>query len=148
MTNFILVLILIMNYSNIAVCDQPDLFTPKNNTEHRYHIIPDVMNKIQVLENNINKTGAKIYDADSLPVFPGFPKVINGQSTEGGIYCQMDTDSDMEIVYGIGTTIQAWNIDGSIVSGWPKTLTYNTHGAPSYGVIDGDGESEIVKGTA
>ncbi|MBK6536838.1 MAG: T9SS type A sorting domain-containing protein [Ignavibacteria bacterium] len=148
MTNFILVLILIMNYSNIAVCDQPDLFTPKNNTEHSYHIIPDVMNKVQVLENNINKTGAQIYDADSLPVFPGFPKVINGQSTEGGIYCQMDTDSDMEIVYGIGTTIQAWNIDGSIVTGWPKTLTYNTQGAPAYGDIDGDGEAEIVIGTA
>ena len=61
MTNFILVLILIMNYSNIAFCDQPDLFTPKNNTEHRYHIIPDVMNKIQVLENNISRTFNTIF---------------------------------------------------------------------------------------
>ena len=140
MTNFILVLILIMNYSNIAFCEQPDLFIPNNNTEYSYHIIPDVMNKAQVLESNISNTGAQIYDADSLPVFPGFPKVINGQSTEGGIYCQMDTDSDMEIVYGIGTTIQAWNIDGSIVTGWPKTLTYNTQGAPAYGDTDGDGD--------
>ena len=142
----IIVLILILNYFNIALCDQADLFNQKNNPG--YQIIPDVMNKVQVLESNRGNTGTKIYDADSLPVFPGFPRVVNGQSTEGGIYCQMDADSEMEIVYGIGTTMQAWNIDGSIVTGWPKTLTYNTQGAPAYGDIDGDGEAELVIGTA
>ena len=44
--------------------------------------------------------------------------------------------------------LQAWNIDGSNVTGWPKTLSFNAQGAPSYGDIDGDGEAEIVIGTA
>ena len=134
MKNFILILILAVYES--AFCDGP------------YLVIPDVMNKVSILENDGNSQVRKVFDADSLPIFTGFPKITNGQSVEGGIYCQMDSDPALEIVYGIGTTVQAWNIDGSVVSGWPKTLSYNAQGAPSYGDINGDGAAEIVIGSA
>ena len=136
-----LILIFLMAISYTALCDEP----PKN-----FRIIPDVMNKVLIYENDVNsiRPYGKVFDADTLPIFTGFPKVVNGQSVEGGIYCQMDADPEYEIVYGIGATLQAWNIDGSNVTGWPKTLSYNAQGAPSYGDIDGDGEAEIVIGSA
>ena len=134
MKNFILLLFLTFNLS--AFCDEP------------FIVYPDVMNKISIIENSEGVQVRKFYDADSLPVFPGFPKVVNGQSVEGGIYCQMDADSELEIVYGIGLTVQAWNIDGSNVTGWPKSISFNAQGAPSYGDIDGDGVAEIVIGSA
>jgi len=134
MKNFILIILLTINLS--AFCDEP------------YIVFPDVMNKVSILENTNGVQEKKFYDADSLPVFPGFPKIINGQSFEGGIYCQMDSDIELEIVYGIGLTVQAWNIDGSNVTGWPKSLSFNAQGAPSFGDIDGDGVEEIVIGTA
>jgi len=106
------------------------------------------MNKVHYLENNGNSLTGKTFDADSFPVYNGFPKIVTGQSFEGGITCQMDSDSELEIVYGIGATIQAWNLDGSNVTGWPVSLSYNAQGAPSYGDIDGDGQAEIVLGTS
>ncbi len=146
MKNFILIFLL--TYSSTAFSGETYLNPGNTSVNHRHIMIPDVMNKVLILEGDENYPIKKVFDADSLPVFPGFPKVVNGQSVEGGIYCQMDTDSEMEIVYGIGTTIQAWNLDGSNVPGWPKTLSYNVQGAPAYGDIDGDGEAEIVIGTA
>ncbi|MFZ1321912.1 MAG: FG-GAP-like repeat-containing protein [Ignavibacteria bacterium] len=134
MKNFILILFLTINLS--AFCDEP------------FIVYPDVMNKVSIVENTEGVQVMKFYDADSLPVFPGFPKIVNGQSIEGGIYCQMDSDSELEIVYGIGMTVQAWNIDGSNLTGWPKSLSFNSQGAPSYGDIDGDGVAEIVIGSA
>lgn len=138
-----LILIILLAFSGSALCDE----AAKN-----IQVIPDVMNKVLIYENDKNNIRpydkAKVLDADTLPVFTGFPKVVNGQSVEGGIYCQMDADSEYEIVYGIGTTVQAWNPDGSSVTGWPKSLTYNAQGAPAYGDIDGDGVEEIVIGTA
>ncbi len=136
-----LMLIFLMAFSYTVLCDEPT----KNS-----QIIPDVMNKVFIYENDVNsiRPYGKVYDADTLPIFAGFPKVVSGQSVEGGIYCQMDADPELEIVYGIGTTLQAWNIDGSNVTGWPKTLSYNVQGAPSYGDIDGDGVAEIVIGSA
>jgi len=134
-----LIFIFLMAFSYNAFCDEP-----KNN----FHIIPDVMNKVLIKDFDGKNNIVRVFDADTLPIFTGFPTVVSGQSTEGGIYCQMDSDSDYEIVYGIGTTLQAWNIDGSNVTGWPKTLTYPAQGAPAYGDIDGDGVDEIVIGTA
>ena len=122
-----------------------------NNDGIGINIIPDVMNKAGV----INSSGdysvidyKQFNQTDSFPVFAGYPEIISGQSFEGGIFCQMDSDSELEIVYGIGQTLQAWNIDGSSVSGWPITLSYNVQGAPAFGDIDGDNQDEIVVGTS
>ena len=109
------------------------------------NIIPDVMNKINMRETEGNTFFSRIVDADSFPLFGGFPLHISGQSVEGGIVCNMDADPDLEIVYNIGFTIQAVNMDGSSVPGWPKTVSaYALDGAPAFGDIDNDGEGEIV----
>lgn len=105
--------------------------------------IPDVMGL-----SNPNNSIQVPYDAspmvDSLPVFPGFPKAIATSSFEGAIYCNMDSDTDLEIVQNFGFTIQAFNKDGSNVPGWPKTVSQPLQGAPAYGDVDGDGQGEIV----
>lgn len=113
-----------------------------------FNIYPDVMNKAGVINSSGEFSVINVNETDSFPVFTGFPKIVSGQSFEGGIFCQMDSDSDFEIVYGAGQTIQAWNIDGSNVTGWPVTLSYNVQGAPALGDIDGDGQDEIVAGTS
>ncbi len=146
MKNIILFLILLLsiNSSGFEIYDSYQVSFMQSD----YNLIPDVMNKVNVLEYDGNNFTGKVFDADSFPVFTGFPKTVSGQSFEGGIFCQMDTDSDFEIVYGIGQTIQAWNIDGSNVTGWPVNLSYPVQGAPSFGDIDGDGQPEIVAGTS
>ena len=63
---------------------------------------------------------------------------------EGGIFCNLDDDPELELVYCINYTVQAFNMDGTPVAGWPKTLSQPTQSAPAFGDIDGDGEGEIV----
>ena len=84
-------------------------------------------------------------------VYPGFPKqglytVISPKT--GAIYCNLDADPEMEIVFGAGETLYAVNLDGSNVTGWPKTFTqyYEAVWTASFGDIDGDGEGEVVAG--
>jgi len=79
--------------------------------------IPDVMNNINVLEQTDNIPNYYTINLDSFPVFSGYPKHISGSSYEGSIFCNMDSDSDLEILINIGYTTQAWNIDGSNVTG-------------------------------
>src|SRR4030095_6491845 len=111
-------------------------------------VIPDVMGYINVIENDGITNKQVVYDVDSFPNFSGYPKNLSGTSFEGGIYCNMDSDTDWEILYNSGSTVNAWNLDGSNVSGWPKTMSYQAQGAPSFGDIDGDGLGESVVGTA
>jgi hypothetical protein len=84
-------------------------------------------------------------------VYPGFPKqglytVISPKT--GAIYCNLDADAEMEIIFGAGETLYAVNLDGTAVTGWPKTFTqyYEAVWTVSFGDIDGDGEGEVVAG--
>ena len=84
-------------------------------------------------------------------VYPGFPKqglysVISPKT--GAIYCNLDSDTEMEIIFGAGETLYAVNLDGTPVTGWPKTFTqyYEAVWTVSFGDIDNDGEGEIVAG--
>jgi len=106
---------------------------------------PDVMGFVNTLETDINGNHyPKIMNIDSFPTFNGYPKNVSGESFEGGIYCQMDNDSALEIVYGVGNFVYAWKLDGSNVPGWPVSLSYTAEGAPAFGDIDGDGQPDIV----
>lgn len=106
--------------------------------------IPDVMG-VSNPRNKITSPYDVITPRDTLPLFPGFPKVISGTTFEGAIYCNMDTDADLEIVINIAYTIQAFNKDGSNVPGWPVNVgTQPLQGAAAFGDIDGDGQEEIV----
>ncbi len=107
--------------------------------------IPDMMNCINVMQYDINGPKPVSINLDSFPVYPNFPKHISGTTFEGSIFCNMDSDPDLEIVINIAYTVQAFNIDGSSVTGWPKTVSsYVLEGAPAFGDIDGDGYGEIV----
>ena len=107
--------------------------------------VPDVMNKVNVLNNATKFQQTLYYESDSLVVFPGFPLTITGNTFEGGIFCNMDNDPELEIVFNVNYTVQALNIDGTSVPGWPKTVSsYALEGAPAFGDIDGDGYGEIV----
>lgn len=107
--------------------------------------IPDMMNCINVMQYDINGPKPVSINLDSFPVYPNFPKHISGTTFEGSIFCNMDSDPDLEIVINIAYTVQAFNIDGSTVTGWPKTVSsYVLEGAPAFGDIDGDGYGEIV----
>jgi hypothetical protein len=108
-------------------------------------ILPDEMNNVNILERDKSGSYSRTVNLDSFPVFTGYPLHISGQSIEGGIVCNMDADPELEIVYGMGFTVQAWNLDGAPVPGWPKTVSsYAVEGAPAFGDIDGDGQGEIV----
>ncbi len=109
--------------------------------------VPDVMNNVLVQKDNGTKFSYKVSEADSFPTFTGYPKNVAGSTFEGGILCNMDNDPELEVVFNIGYTIQAWNMDGTPVPGWPKTVSYPLQGAPAYGDIDGDGQPEIVVAT-
>jgi hypothetical protein len=107
--------------------------------------LPDVMNKISFLQYDLKGSKKITLNLDSIPVFPGFPKNISGSTFEGSIFCNMDNDPEMEIVINIGYTVQAFNLDGTSVTGWPKTVSsYAAEGAPAFGDIDGDGYGEII----
>ncbi len=106
---------------------------------------PDVMGFFNVINaDNKGNFETKVYNVDSFPTFNGYPKTVSGESFEGGIYCQMDADSSLEIVYGLGNFVYALKLDGSNVPGWPVSLSYTAEGAPAYGDIDGDGDPDIV----
>ena len=109
-------------------------------------IVPDEMGYVNYVEMDEVLKKHEPANLDSFYLFPGWPIIVTGSCYEGGIYCNMDADPDPEIVYGIGYTVQAWNIDGSSVPGWPQSITYPATGSPAYGDIDSDDEPEIVVG--
>ena len=116
-----------------------------SNSNNSIKYIPDVMGNVNLLDNEGNMLVVHTDNPDSFPMYSGFPVNITSATTaEGGIFCNMDGDPELEIVYNTGLSVQARNLDGSSVPGWPKTLTQSADGAPSFGDIDGDGQGEIV----
>lgn len=124
---------------------------PKNK-----NYVPDILGKVNFKDSDGNTSIITASEADSFPNFSGFPKNVSGNTYEGSIFCNMDGDSDLEIVMSTGVTpssqtaIHVINKDGSYVPGWPKTIGSNQtiQGAPAFGDIDGDGQGEIVVGTS
>jgi len=100
------------------------------------------MNRVKIIKENSGIS--EVLLLDTFPNFNGYPKHIQGNSFEGGILVNMDSDPDFEVIYNISYTVNVWNMDGSSVTGWPQSLTQPAQGAPSFGDIDGDGEDEIV----
>ncbi|WP_372368909.1 FG-GAP repeat domain-containing protein [Candidatus Uabimicrobium sp. HlEnr_7] len=101
-------------------------------------------------KKHLSKEEQPVIKSFNMPVFEGYPKKAVGVSVEGGIVCNMDEDSSLEIIYNVGNGIYVWNSDGSEVSGWPHIFDDPieiAHAAPALGDIDGDGEDEIVVAT-
>ncbi len=109
--------------------------------------MPDVNGKVLIKEDHPNILNPNT-DPDPIELYPNWPIELIGSSQRGGIYCNMDEDDDLEIVYNIGQKVYAWNIDGTEVDGWPVQVQLYPNGAPAFGDIDGDSEGEIVVSTA
>lgn len=116
------------------------------NKTTQFQFLPDVNGKVLISEN-IFDNGKIVSDLDIIELYPNWPLQYTGSSQQGGIYCNMDSDDDLEIVYNVTQQVYAWNIDGSVVEGWPVTVQLYPDGAPAFGDIDGDGIGEIVVST-
>jgi hypothetical protein len=134
---FFFLLILIINISITA--------------QTRSNFVPDLDGVVKSSDVMlVSNTYSDMYDP-GFTVYTGFPQqglysVISPKT--GSIYCNLDSDAEMEIVFGAGETLYAVNLDGSAVTGWPKTFTqyYEAVWTVSFGDIDNDGEGEIVAG--
>lgn len=137
----LLVIISLNSYPQFRVMNISDV--PKL---HSLNMIPDVKGKVLVSEDYPEFLW---YDRpqDTITVYLSWPVSESGQNERGGVYCNLDTDPELELVYPIKKQVYAFNIDGSILSGWPKTMDYPADGAAAYGDIDGDGKGEIVVST-
>lgn len=128
-----------LSFSQVTVLDKADL---KN--AGTLPVVPDADGKILVHENFGQLQFHESYLTSNFELYPNWPLDYTGSSQRGGVYCNLDGDEDLEIVYNITQQVYAWNIDGSVVEGWPATVQQYPDGAPAFGDIDGDGEGEIV----
>lgn len=146
MKKFITASLMLLIFYSFSGFDSPyNTHTSVFNPAAKIVMVPDVMNKINVLEKDTKGYHSITMDADSFPNFPGFPKHILGSSYEGFIFCNMDSDPEPEIVYNASFQIYALNMNGSNVPGWPVSVSsYPLECAPSFGDIDGDNQGEIV----
>ena len=134
---YVLILFSLLNISTVA--------------QTKSGFIPDLDNPALISDIAVESNSySDMYDP-GFTVYPGFPQqglysVISPKT--GAIYCNLDSDTDMEIIFGAGETLYAVNLDGSPVTGWPKTFTqyYEAVWTVSFGDIDGDGEGEVVAG--
>ncbi len=142
--NFFTLSIVLLLLSAVVYPQKTQITTDRQEVKQLYKnsaIIPDVMGRINYIPPSGVSSPVRV---DSFPLFSGFPITISGSSYEGGIFCNLDNDPELEFVYCITYTVQAFNMDGTPVTGWPKTLPQPTQSAPSFGDIDGDGEGELV----
>ncbi len=108
------------------------------------HYIPDMAGYVNIKDSSAPQVN--ILPNRTLPqVMPGFPlSYANSNTYNGAVYTNMDTDPELEILFGVGKKIVALNPDGTTVPGWPVTMTFYIWGSPAIGDIDGDGNAEIV----
>jgi len=99
---------------------------------------------------------SSVGDTDNIHVFnhngsymPGWPKSLTWISDQSPSLCNIDNDSDLEIVlnYGIGSDhldkTVIWHHNGSLLNGWPQNDSHPLRGQSTIGDIDGDQYCEI-----
>ena len=127
-------------FCQVKVVDISEIKNPK-----KLNMMPDVNGKVLIKEDISNIINPNT--DDPIEIYPNWPLEYTGNSQRGGIYCNLDEDDDLEIVYNIEQKVYAWNVDGTEVEGWPVNVQLYPDGAPAFGDIDGDGEGEIVVST-
>lgn len=106
-------------------------------------VVPDVEGKV-LLHESVYEELLATDVLNGIEPYNNWPLSYTGSSSRGGVYCNMDEDDDLEIVYCVTNQVYAWNIDGTVVDGWPNTVNQYPDGAPAFGDVDGDGEGDIV----
>ena len=130
------------------------LFITDAYSQVKTSFIPDLSGKIQANISaskvaTINEGNVLQSKPEDYPTFTGFPFSSAYQiymPKTGSIACNMDSDSDLEIVYGVGPNLYVVKKDGTAVPGWPIKYADNwiNQWSTAYGDIDGDGEGELV----
>ena len=106
---------------------------------------PDMEGKVLLNDLDPHFIENTFFKRDLPQVADGWPvSYTSSNCHNGAIYVNMDSDAELEILFGVGTKITALNLDGSLVHGWPVQLNYYIWSSPACGDIDGDGEIEIV----
>lgn len=106
---------------------------------------PDVAGMVLFEKNYLEtQTSDGLILNSGITLHTGWPVSYIGSSSRGGIYCNLDADDDLEVVYCVTQQVYAWNLDGSVVDGWPNSVLQYPDGAPAFGDVDGDGEGDIV----
>ncbi len=145
MKNFFLIALFILAgftvQSQVIVTDISNIKNPS-----ALGIVADVEGKV-LLTEDMATTVLQETTLSGYEPWPNWPLEYNGSSQRGGIFCDLDADDDLEILYCVTQQVYAFNIDGTVVEGWPVTTQLYPDGAPAFGDIDGDGEGEIVVST-
>ncbi len=82
-------------------------------------------------------------------ILPGWPVELDHVPASSAGAADIDNDGIMEILYESYNTIYAFNIDGTLVSGWPFTPATGdvfSYSAPVFADVDSDGFLEIAVG--
>ncbi len=79
----------------------------------------------------------------------GFPRTASfaqGAKMRGAIpLVNLDADPALEMVVATDDgLVHLWNVNGSDLPGWPKSVDLNVQTTPAVGDVDGDGQLEIV----
>ena len=107
--------------------------------------IPDMAGFVNINTTDLSNSAFNSNERTLPSVMAGWPVSYSSANTyNGAVYTNMDTDPELEILFGVGKKIVALNIDGTAVPGWPVSLTFYIWGSPAIGDIDGDGEDDIV----
>jgi hypothetical protein len=100
-------------------------------------------------------------------LLPGWPQAIDFSNSWYTIpfkknnvaIADIDNDGENEIIRGFPDysvdsensedygVVYAWNVDGSIVSGWPQQTNGTISSSPAIGDVDNDGDLEVVVGS-
>jgi len=112
-----------------------------NETEYWY--------KVRSVDTSGNESDdSPVFHLKTNPPFQiGWPKIFtkptdgNWSSTKVG---DIDGDDDLEIVMGYRNYIFAYHHEGTLVTGWPKKLQYESYSTPALVDLDGDGTLEII----
>jgi hypothetical protein len=84
-----------------------------------------------------------IFQADGTNL-PGWPKGMNVSSSAA--VADLECDGDLEIIVPSGTKMYAYDVSGSLVTGFPVTAS-NSLTEAAIGDLDNDGDMEIVAGS-
>lgn len=91
----------------------------------------------------------RAHSARSYPELPGWPASmgITVNYAPGGGPATVDVDGDGRLEVFAGSTDQklyGWRIDGTLLPGFPITLSGMAQSSPAVGDVDGDGRPEIL----
>jgi len=121
------------------------------------NFMPDEMGFVQmtqdyynqfVINNKTELSSKEGFNSKNAELFDGFPVTFDGSSDKNAIYYNLDDDDELEMIFTSTKKLHAYNIDGSVVDGWPTiNMSEIIEKGASLGDITGDGVPEIIVAT-